>query len=133
MQIISGGVFDRFPRVQLVLGHFGEGLVQDIWRTNHWWERQKMNKLKCKQNLWHYWRNNIHVTTSGHFSTPTLKMAIETIGLDRIMFSLDTAYETCQEGSEWWDGIDKVIGKDAQLQLGRDNAIKLFKLKKVHQ
>jgi len=129
--LISNGVFDRFPGVQFVIGHFGEGLIQDLWRIDHWWERSKRVRMKCKHNAIYYFKKNVHITTSGHYSTPTLKMAIETIGSDRIMFSIDTAYEYTEEGCNWWDNVDKDIGEADQIKMGRDNVIKLFKLKNV--
>jgi len=33
--LCSNGVFDRFPKVQFVIGHLGEGLPADIWRLDH--------------------------------------------------------------------------------------------------
>lgn len=33
--LCGNGVFDRFPKVQFVIGHLGEGLPADIWRLDH--------------------------------------------------------------------------------------------------
>jgi 2,3-dihydroxybenzoate decarboxylase len=33
--LCGNGVFDRFPKVQFVIGHLGEGLPSDIWRLDH--------------------------------------------------------------------------------------------------
>ena len=117
--LISNGVFDKFPKVQFVIGHMGEGLIQDLWRIDHWWERSKRAKMKCKHNSLYYFKKNIHITTSGHYATPTLKMAMETIGSDRIMWSIDTAYEYVPEASEWWDNIAKDIGEAEMKKMGR--------------
>jgi hypothetical protein len=48
------------------------------------------------------------------------------------MYSIDTAYEWCDEGAKWWDEITWMSEAD-KLQIGRENAIKLFKLKDVPQ
>jgi len=42
--------------------------------------------------LRYYFTHNLHITTSGHFSTPTLIHAMTEIGADRIMFSIDYPY-----------------------------------------
>ncbi|KAL8719543.1 MAG: hypothetical protein Q9225_003464 [Loekoesia sp. 1 TL-2023] len=62
MGLISNGVFDRFPHVQLILGHMGERLPFDMDRINRWFELVKkprgMNK-KCKKTIQEYFRDNL--------------------------------------------------------------------------
>ncbi len=48
------------------------------------------------------------------------------IGIDRVLFSVDYPFETTEEGAVWFDNAD-LTDADRQ-QIGRDNAIKLFKL-----
>ena len=43
-------------------------------------------------------------TTSGNFNTPLLKFHMETIGLSRIMFSIDYPFVSIPEGAEWFAG-----------------------------
>lgn len=52
------------------------------------------------------------------------------LGTDRIIYSIDTAYEWCEEGAKWWDNIDWLSEEDKK-KMGRDNAIKLLKLENV--
>lgn len=98
-------------------------------------------RVKCKQSLQYYFKHNVHITTSGHYSDETLKMCIQTyvtflrdltfsLGPDRIIYSIDTAYEWCEEGAKWWDSIDYLSDAE-KVQMGRDNAIKLLKLENV--
>ncbi|WP_218952371.1 amidohydrolase family protein, partial [Amycolatopsis anabasis] len=35
LRLIFNGIFDRFPRLKLVLGHLGEGLPALLWRTQY--------------------------------------------------------------------------------------------------
>jgi 2,3-dihydroxybenzoate decarboxylase len=149
--LCGNGVFDRFPKVQFVIGHLGEGLPADIWRLDHCkyvsdlaegigMEKGRFMRIKCKKPLIYYFKNNIHITTSGHYSDETLKMCMNTyatkrvsngsIGTDRIIYSIDTAYEWCEEGAKWWDNIDWLSEADKK-KMGRDNAIKLLKLENV--
>ncbi|KAF3762030.1 amidohydrolase 2 [Cryphonectria parasitica EP155] len=142
--IITNGVFDRFPKAKVIVGHLGEHIPFDFWRINHWIEdverpialEQGYERI-CKRNIYHYFKNNIWVTTSGHFCTQSLKFVVDAIGADRILFSVDYPYETIENCSAWWDGKaeevkDAVGGLDNYRKIGRENAKALLKLDKYH-
>jgi len=52
--------------------------------------------------------------------------AISVMGVDRVMFSVDWPFEDVGEGTQWIDTAD--IGEADRIQVGRTNAIELFKL-----
>ncbi|KAK4957448.1 hypothetical protein LTR10_005411 [Elasticomyces elasticus] len=141
--IITNGVFDRFPNLKIIVGHLGEHLPFDFWRTNHWLvdvERPLAHKAGdniCEQDLFHYFKKNIWLTTSGHFSTETLKYVNDYLGPSRLLFSVDYPYETIEMGCGWWDGdaeaIKKALGGEKEYyEVGRENAKKLLKLGPYH-
>ena len=141
--MISNGVFDRHPKLKLIIGHLGEHIPFDFWRTSHWFEdvegplAQAAGNTFAKQTLLHYFKTNIWITTSGHFSTETLGYCAGYLGPERILFSVDYPYETIEMGCKWWDeDADKIKnalgGKDAYAQVGRENAKKLLKLGEYH-
>jgi hypothetical protein len=43
-------------------------------------------RVKCKKSLLYYFKNNIHITTSGHYSDEALKMCMDVYIL-RLEFS----------------------------------------------
>ncbi|KAL4895593.1 amidohydrolase 2 [Aspergillus ambiguus] len=143
MGLITNGVFDRHPKAKLILGHLGERIPQDLWRTNHWLEdverplADSRGDTMSRKPLLHYFKNNIYVTTSGHFSTETVKYVCDYFGPDRILFSVDSPYEKVELGASWYDN-DKVNltkalgGEQAYYDVGRENAKKLLKLGKYH-
>ena len=53
-------------------------------------------------------------------------VAIGEIGIGRVLFSVDYPFETTEEGAVWFDNAD--LSDADRLKIGRDNAIKLFKL-----
>ena len=73
-----------------------------------------------------YMLSNVHLTTSGNFHDPTLHCAITEVGVDRIMFSIDYPFETTEDAATWFD--KSKISEADRLQIGRTNAINLFKL-----
>jgi len=53
--------------------------------------------------------------------------AVAEMGVERVLFSVDWPFEAVDEGAQWFDQAE--IGDDARRKIGRDNAVKLFKLK----
>ncbi|RBR16872.1 uncharacterized protein FIESC28_06787 [Fusarium coffeatum] len=130
--MVTNGVFDRHPKLQIVLGHLGEHIPFDMWRINHWFEDiKKPLGLSCKLTIREYFARNLWITTSGHFSTPTLKYCMEEVGADRILFSIDYPFENFSDACTWYDGL--TIDEGDKRKIGKDNAKKLFKLPAYHQ
>ena len=127
LRLIGSGLFDECPRLQIVLGHLGEGLPFYLWRIdqrNGWMKAP--HKYAAGKPVADYFRANFHLTTSGHFSTPALIDTVAEIGVDRVMFSVDYPFEDFSEAADWFDRAE--IGEADRIKIGRGNAIKLFKL-----
>jgi 2,3-dihydroxybenzoate decarboxylase len=128
LRLMASGLFDRFPRLQIILGHLGEGLPYAMWRVdncNAWVEARHDHAAKKK--LGEYFRANFHITTSGNFHTPTLVCAITEIGADRVMFSTDWPFENIDHAADWFDKA--AISEADRKKIGRENAVRLFGLK----
>ena len=89
LRMILGGAFDRFPKLNLLIGHLGEGLIFMIQRVDNM--RPRMTGLQHPVS--HYLRNNIYYTVSGfNFPSGFLALLLEMGGIERIMFSADHPY-----------------------------------------
>ncbi len=124
LKLMGSGLFDAFPKLQLVLGHLGERVPYDIWRLDH--RLQFRHDYPARQKMGHYLRHNVHVTTSGHFRTQTLVNAMLEMGADRIMFAIDYPYEENARGAAWFDSAE--ISETDRNKIGRRNANQLFRL-----
>ncbi len=100
LRLVFGGVFDRFPRVTLALGHLGETLPYLLWRFD---SRAGIYGLKLEKRPSDYIREHIVVTTSGMFSAAPLLCAIASLGSERVMFSVDYPYESSEEAGQFID------------------------------
>jgi 2,3-dihydroxybenzoate decarboxylase len=93
MRLIFGGVFDRFPGARIILGHMGEFLPFQLSRFDARYAyldlRQPLGKLPSE-----YFGTNIAITTTGVFSHAALIAAIQAVGIDNVMFSIDYPFET---------------------------------------
>lgn len=125
LRLITSGVFDRHPRAQVILGHLGETLPYNIWRIQNRM-RKATDRVTLERTLTSYLTDNFYITTSGHFFTPSLLTAIEVMGSDRVMFSVDYPFDEMVQGSEWFDNA--VIDEDLRQKVGRENAARLFSL-----
>ncbi len=124
LKMMGCGLFDKYPLLQMVLGHMGERIPYDIWRLDH--RLQYRHDYPAKQQMAYYLRNNVHITTSGHFRTQTLINAMLEMGSDRVMFAIDYPYEEHARGATWFDGAE--ISETDRVKIGRWNAAKLFRL-----
>jgi predicted TIM-barrel fold metal-dependent hydrolase len=128
LRLIGSGLFDECPGLKIVLGHLGEGIPVQLWRidSRNGWMKAK-HKYPAKHGVGHYFRKHFYLTTSGNFHTPSLANVIAEMGAERVMFSVDWPFEGVDEGAGWFDAA-KIDAAD-QKKIGRDNAIKLFRLK----
>ena len=126
LRLITSGLFDRHPELQVVLGHLGETLPYNIWRIDN-----RMLKAHDRVDLDHplvsYLTRNFSITTSGHFCTPSLQAALAVMGEERVLFSVDYPYDEMPQGSAWFDALE--LPEDLHRRIGRDNAVRLLSLK----
>lgn len=93
MRLVTSGTFDRFPRLRIILGHLGESIPFNLDRIcNRLLAYAKAKPLK--KPVEDYFRENLAVTTSGNFSIPSLMCAINTLGIENVMFSVDWPNES---------------------------------------
>lgn len=123
IRLIAGGVFDRFPRLQIVIGHMGEGLPFMFQR----FDVMPPAVTRLKRQFKDYLRDNVHYTFSGFNFPPTfLDLLLELGGVDRIMFSADHPYQSMPWARAFLQQIP-VSAADKE-RIAHGNAEKLFKL-----
>ncbi len=86
LRIILGGVFDRYPNLQIIIGHMGEGLPFMLPRMERVLDT---DVTKLKRPISAYLRENLHYTFSGFTWTQAFLDLFLQVGVDRIMFSAD--------------------------------------------
>ena len=123
LRIIFSGALDRYPRLQLVIGHLGEGLPFMLPRI----ERMFPAKLtKLNRPIGAYFRENIHYTLSGfNFIQPFMDLLLQ-IGAERIMFSADYPYSSMREARDFL--VNLPVSPHDRERIAHSNAEKLFRL-----
>ena len=128
MRLIMCGVFDHYPKLKIVLGHMGEGLPFWLQRIdNRYLLQVKIGAVKKMARLpSEYFLDNFVITTSGVMSTPALKLSLEVLGEDRIMFAADYPYESVADGVNFLDNVD--ITEAQRVKIYSGNAERVFGL-----
>ena len=123
IRLISGGVFDRFPKLQVVIGHMGEGLPFMFQR----FDIMPPAVTGLKRQYRDYLRDNVHYTFSGfNFPPAFLDLLLELGGVDRIMFSADHPYQSMPAARAFLEQIP-VSAADKE-RIAHGNAEKLLRL-----
>jgi len=123
IRLISGGVFDRLPKLQIVIGHMGEGLPFMFQR----FDIMPPAVTGLKRQYKDYLRDNVHYTFSGfNFPPAFLDLLLELGGVDRIMFSADHPYQSMPAARAFLEQIP-VSAADKE-RIAHGNAEKLLNL-----
>lgn len=86
LRLIVSGVFDRFPMLQIVIGHMGENVPFSLSRAS---STLGPVTTYLKRSISEYFTENFYITTSAYFTYPPLLCALLVMGADRIIFSVD--------------------------------------------
>lgn len=100
LRLVLGGVFDRFPNLQVIIGHMGENIPFSLARAD-----QVLSPFAkhLQRPIADYFYENFYITTSGYFTFPPLLCAIMVLGADRIIFSVDYPFSDNVEGRAFLD------------------------------
>jgi 5-carboxyvanillate decarboxylase len=130
LRIITSGVLDEIPNLQLVLGHMGEGIPYWLYRLDfmHGKVKVDMGRRKLKLHPSDYFKRNFYITTSGMNWDPTLKYCIEVLGADRIMWAIDYPYQDHPDAVDFMDAA--AISERHRRMIYHENAERVFKIRK---
>lgn len=126
LRMVFSGLFDRFPKAKLALGHLGETLPYQLWRFD---SRAKLYGVKLKKRPSDYIRENVVVTTSGMFSFEPIDCALKALGRENVMYSADYPFENPAEAGAFMDELplDARVVED----IAYNNASRLFGIGRV--
>ncbi len=123
LRLIFGGVFDRFPKAKLLLGHMGETLPYQLWRFDSRWEIANRGTKRLALKPSDYFRRNVWVTTAGVCSNEPLRCAIDALGVERVLFSIDYPFEHADLAADWIEKAPLSEGERAAICHGNARAL----------
>ncbi len=126
IRLIVSGLFDRHPRLKIILGHCGEGLPFSLARIDHRLRHFQPQHYKSKLRMQEYWERNFWITTAGVTSDTAFVDTLRSCGEDRLMWSVDYPYEDYDECGTWFEGME--MSQSTRAKIGWENAKRLFKM-----
>jgi 2,3-dihydroxybenzoate decarboxylase len=131
LRLLTTGVFDRYPGLTICVGHGGEAIPYWLFRINYMHQAgvrsQRYERLKpLDHDLYHYMRNNVMVTTSGMACPLAIKLCIDQLGEDRVMYAMDYPYQYVADEVRTHDNLD--IAPGTKKKLMQTNAERVFRL-----
>lgn len=131
LRIIVAGVFDRFPKLRLVIGHLGEAIPYWLFRIDFMHAPMAaagrypgVGPLQRKPS--EYFRDNVYVTTSGMAWEPVILFAQSVLGVDHVLYAMDYPYQFIPEEVQVTDNLP--ISEADKKKLYQTNAETVFGL-----
>ena len=131
LRIITAGVFDRFPKLQIIIGHMGEALPFWAYRLDYMHRAtvasQRYESIKpLRKKPSDYLRENFVITNSGVAWEPAIKFTQDVVGVDRVLYAMDYPYQHAVEEVTTLDAM--AMSAEHKKQFFQTNAERVFGL-----
>jgi predicted TIM-barrel fold metal-dependent hydrolase len=123
MRLAVAGIMDKYPRLNWIIGHMGEGLPAMLARCEH---QFSTDLAHLSRSLSRTITDQVYVTSAGFFTVPPFMAALATFGIDRLMFSVDYPYASNADGRAFLSNLPLAPADLAKFAHG--NADRLLKL-----
>jgi 2,3-dihydroxybenzoate decarboxylase len=122
LRLVLSGVFEKYPKLKIILGHLGETLPFLVWRIDTTLKRPGGKAANFRD----IFCNNFYVTTSGNFSNPALLCSVMEMGIDRILFAVDWPFVPNPPATKWMESVPLCDEDKAKILSG--NAKRLLRM-----
>jgi 2,3-dihydroxybenzoate decarboxylase len=122
IRLVLSGVFEKYPKLKIILGHLGESLPFSLWRIDHALSRTGNRAMSFRD----IFCEHFYITTSGNFSDPALLCCVQEMGVDRILFAVDWPYVENRPGTKWMEEIP--LCAEDRVKILSGNAQRLLKM-----
>lgn len=128
LRLFAAGVFDMFPRLKLIIGHFGSSLPMYVDRVawseglGAFQERERAFKTVYAENIW--------ITTSGCWSVDPLAMILRNTDIEHVLFSVDYPFTRNEDGARFMEALraSGLVNEEQFEMIACENARKLLRL-----
>ncbi|HLH09169.1 MAG TPA: amidohydrolase family protein [Terriglobales bacterium] len=126
LRLVFAGVFERYPKATLILGHMGETLPLNLWRFDSRWLVCNRGSRTLAQPPSFYIKRNIAITTSGVCSDISLRCALDAMGNNNVMFSVDYPFEKTDLAAQFIETAR--VSETERSQVASGNAKRILRL-----
>ncbi len=115
LHMILAGVFDRYPRLQLILGHWGEMIPFYLARFD---EALTPAAKHLQRPVADYFLQQMYTTPSGMFTLPPFLLTMQIMGADRIMYAVDYPYIATDQARTFLENDQSVLPIKKKSRMG---------------
>jgi uncharacterized protein len=123
LRMVLGGVFDRYPGLQIVLGHWGEMIPFYLARFA---QAMSYTTKYLQRPVADYFTQQMYFTPSGMFTLPPFQLTQQLVGADRILYSVDYPFRADDQARTFLESAP--ISPADKEKIAHGNAEKLLKL-----
>jgi len=122
IRLVLSGVFEKHPKLKIILGHLGETLPFLVWRVDQALARPGQKAMSFRD----IFCGNFYITTSGNFSNPALLCCVMEMGIDHILFAVDWPFVMNPPATQWMESVPLCDEDKAKILSG--NAKRLLRM-----
>ena len=128
LRLFASGLFDKYPRLKVVIGHMGEMLPFMLDRIVRFTKKQWPAR---KRDLQTVWEQNLYVTTAGMFSVAPMACLLRVCKIEHVLYSVDYPFSSNEEGKEFIDDLARsgLCSKEETDKIAYGNAEELLGVK----
>jgi uncharacterized protein len=102
VRMLLAGVFDRFPNLQVISGHWGEMVPFFLQRLE---DSIPQEASGLKRSIVQTYREHVYVSPSGMLTLPHFQFIYSLMGADRILYSIDYPYQSLDGARTFIEGL----------------------------
>lgn len=123
IRMILAGVFEKFPTLKVISGHWGEMVPFYLPRLDQMFP-QALSGLPEKIST--YYKRNVWVTPGGIYDNDDLLYCLNKIGIDHLVFATDFPYVPLAGAKPFLENAP--LSEDQKEKFAHINAEKLFRI-----
>ncbi|KAK0260181.1 hypothetical protein B0A54_02077 [Friedmanniomyces endolithicus] len=127
LRLFASGIFDKCPKLKVIIGHFGEMIPFMLDRITklsvRWGDQQRKWKTVWDENIW--------ITTSGVWSLDPMRCILGNTRIEHILYSVDYPFEKNENGLKWMEELEEsgLVTKEQLEMIAYKNSENLLRVK----
>jgi len=127
LRLFASGLFDRRPKLKIIIGHMGETIPFMLQRiqalSRRWGEFRRDFRTVYDENIW--------ITTSGVWSIDPMRCILANTKIERILYSVDYPFQRNEVGLEWVEELEAsgLVDEEQLKAIAYGNAERLLGVK----
>lgn len=123
VRLLLAGVFDRYPNLQLISGHWGEMVPFYLQRLE---DSIPQEVSGLSRSIVRTYREHVYVTPSGMLTLPHFQFVYSLMGAERILYSVDYPYQSLDGAQAFINALP--ISDCEKAMIAHGNAERLLRL-----